>query len=66
MPQESLPTIVLQDQELDWYGAAYTGFDEMGTYRVVVHAEDGEGLEARPLTIEVRTGWAVYLPVVLK
>jgi len=66
MPQETLPTIVLLDQGNDWYGATYTGFDEMGVYRVVIYAEDGDGLEARPLAIEVRTGWAVYLPLVMR
>jgi hypothetical protein len=29
--------------------------DEMGIYRVVIHAEDEDGMEARLLTIEVRT-----------
>jgi hypothetical protein len=66
MPQENLPTIVLLDQGSDWYGATYTGFDEVGVYRVVVYAEDDGGLEARPLAIEVRTGWQVNLPLVLK
>ena len=64
--QEVLPTIVLRDQGGDWYGATYTGFDEIGTYRVVVYAEDDDGLEARPLAIEVTTGWAVYLPLVMR
>jgi hypothetical protein len=66
MPQEDLPTIVLLDRGGDWYGATYTGFDEKGTYRVVVYAEDDDGLEARPLAIEVTTGWPIYLPLVLR
>jgi len=64
--KETLPSIVLANLGNDEYGAAYTGFDEMGLYRVVVYAEDIHHLEARPLTIEVRTGWQVYLPVVVK
>jgi hypothetical protein len=64
--RETLPTIVLNDLGDDWYGAVHTGFDEMGQYRVVIHAEDRDGLEARPLTIEVRTGWGVYLPLLLR
>ena len=62
--RETMPTIVLLDQGSDWYGAIYSGFDEMGTYRVVIYAEDDDGLEARPLAIEVTTGWPVYLPLI--
>ena len=63
---EIWPTIVLQNQGNEEYAATYTGFDEMGVYRVVVHAEDDNGLEARPVLIEMRTGWEVYLPMVLR
>ena len=63
---EVLPTIVLQSQGNDWYAASYPGFNEMGVYRVVIYAEDYDGWEARPLAVEVRTGWAVYLPFVRK
>jgi hypothetical protein len=66
MPQENLPTIVLQDQGDDRYSATYTGFDELGSYRVVIHAEDNDRREGRPLAIEVRTGREVYLPLVVR
>jgi PKD repeat protein len=66
MPQEDLPTVVLQDKGEDWFSTTYTGFDEQGTYRVVIHAEDDELVEARPLAIEVRTGWSIYLPLVMR
>jgi CSLREA domain-containing protein len=66
MPQENLPTLVLQEQGTDVYGATYTGFDEIGTYRVVIHAEDNDRREGRPLALEVRAGWEVYLPLVLR
>jgi hypothetical protein len=66
MPQENLPTIVLQDQGDDRYSATYTGFDELGSYRVVIHAEDNDRREGRPLAIEVHMGWEVYLPLVLR
>jgi len=36
--KEVLPTIVLQDQGKDQFAATYSGFDELGTYRVVVYA----------------------------
>jgi parallel beta-helix repeat protein len=64
--QEALPTLVLQDQGNDWYAATYTGFDEVGLYRVVVYAEDNDRLEARPVAVEMRTGWRTFLPVLLK
>jgi hypothetical protein len=64
--REALPTMVLLNQGNGWYAATYTGFDEAGAYRVVIHAEDEDGLEARPLTIEVQAGWSVYLPLVLR
>ena len=64
--QETLPTAMLLSQGNGWYGAQYTGFDEMGEYRVVFYAEDDLGLSAQPVAIMVQTGWAVYLPVVIK
>jgi hypothetical protein len=63
---EALPTIVLLNQGSGWYAATYTGFDEIGVYRVVVYAEDDGGLEAQPVAVEARTGWQVFLPVVLR
>ena len=64
---EPLDTIELLAQGGDAYATTYTGFDEIGLYRVVIHAEDTSGVEARPLTIEIRvTGWRVFLPVTLK
>jgi len=49
-----------------WFAATYTGFDEIGLYRVVVYAEDNDRLEARPVAAEVRTGWQMFLPTLLK
>jgi hypothetical protein len=63
---EVLPTIVLQAQGSDQFAATYTGFDELGVYRVVIYAEDDGGREARPVSIEVRTGWGVFLPLVVR
>jgi parallel beta-helix repeat protein len=64
--QEALPTLVLNDQGNGWFAATYTGFDEVGLYRVVIYAEDNDRLEARPVAVEVRTGWKMFLPVLLK
>ncbi len=63
---ETLPTLQLLDQGDDWYAATYTGFDEIGVYRVIVYAADDAGAEARPVAIEVRTGWEVFLPISIK
>jgi hypothetical protein len=63
---EALPTIVLSAQGNDVYSALYTGFHEVGLYRVVVHAMDNDLREARPVTLEVRTGWNAYLPLILR
>ena len=52
MPLDSLPTIVLQDQGGDWYGTTYIGFDETDTYRVVIHAEDDDGLKRGRWTLK--------------
>jgi len=63
---EALPTIVLQAQGNDQFAATYTGFDELGLYQVVIYAEDNGGREARPIAMEVRTGWGIYLPLVMR
>lgn len=64
MVQEVLPTIVLQSLGSGQYAASYTGFSEKGEYRVVVYAEDDEGLEARPADLQVRTGYGVFVPAI--
>jgi hypothetical protein len=63
---EELHTMRLTDQGNNVYGTTYPGFSEEGTYRVVVYAEDEDGLEARPVAIEVRVGDPplLYLPYV--
>jgi hypothetical protein len=34
-------------------------------YRIVVHAQDEDGLHARPVTVAVWSGVQVYLPSVM-
>ncbi len=51
--KDVLPGAVLNDQGNDTFGVTYTGFDEPGTYRLVIHAEDNEGYEAIPVSVEV-------------
>jgi hypothetical protein len=61
---EDLPTVALTDGDGDgMYRGTYDGFDEEGTYRVLVYAVDGEGLVGRPRDAGVHR---LYLPLVLK
>jgi hypothetical protein len=67
MVQETLPTVMLLDQDGDHiYTGLYERFNEIGEYRIVIYAVDGESLRGRPRVIKARTGWPVYLPVVVK
>ena len=50
----------------DWYVGTHSGFEEPGTYRVVINARDVDGMVARPVAFEVQVGWRVYLPLVVK
>lgn len=62
--KEVLPTLVLLPQGQNNFAATYTGFDEKGLYRIVIYAEDDEGLEARPLALEISTGGQLFLPAI--
>jgi alpha-tubulin suppressor-like RCC1 family protein len=64
--QETLDTIKLLDQGNGWYGAAYPGFTEMGVYRIVVFAEDGQRMQAQPVAITVETGRQLFLPLITR
>jgi hypothetical protein len=66
LADDGLPSLPLTDQGNGWYGVTYGGFTERGAYRVVVHAEDWEGLEAQPTALVVSTGPQVYLPMVFR
>lgn len=68
MPElEGVTTIMLQDRDGDGeYSGTYGGFTEVGQYHVVVYAEDDEGDQAAPKGADVRRGWEVYLPMVVK
>jgi hypothetical protein len=68
MPAESLPTVALRDTDGNGiYRATYEGFDEVGTYRIVVMAVDGEGIEGRPFAIEMQLGgYQLYLPAITR
>jgi len=61
---ETLPTIVLQSQGNDKFSGEYPGFDELGTYRVAVYAEDDDNLIAQPKVITISNGSRIFLPIV--
>jgi hypothetical protein len=63
---QTLPGAVLQDQGGGWYAVTYTGFTERGVYRVVLFAEDSDGLEARGVALTVHVGPAGFLPLVMR
>ncbi|MBX3014407.1 MAG: hypothetical protein KF832_22990 [Caldilineaceae bacterium] len=47
----------------DQYAALYGQFTESGTYRIVIYAEDDEGLTARPVELVISS---LYLPVITR
>ncbi len=61
---EVLPTFLLSDQGDNQFAGQYTGFTQAGVYRIILHAEDNDGLKARPLVIEVNAGSQVFLPII--
>lgn len=63
---ENSPSLPLTNEGNNWYGVTYGGFTESGAYRVVVYAQDWEGLEAQPVVVDVVTGYAVYLPMAIR
>ncbi|MEM7531396.1 MAG: C13 family peptidase, partial [Chloroflexota bacterium] len=59
---EQLDTIVLNGQVGTYFSGTYHGFRTCGPYRVVVHARDGDGLQARPIALMVAC--RQFLPVI--
>jgi uncharacterized repeat protein (TIGR01451 family) len=63
---EPLP-VTLQPRGYDWYGGLHASFQESGEYRIVVYAQDEDGLDARPKEFRLQVvSWPVYLPVVMR
>jgi len=48
----------------DFYTALYDNFTKSGTYRIMIHARDDDGREAAPVALSLRTGEAVFLPLI--
>ena len=60
------PPITLQPQYANHYAGLYGHFDEIGTYRIVVYAEDDEGLHAPVKEILFQNGSQIFLPLVMR
>jgi hypothetical protein len=63
--EDPVDRVAMVSQGGDWYGASYDGFDQTGTYRVVFYAQDGDDLDARPMSVRVNIRATVYLPLIL-
>lgn len=50
------PTFLLSEQGNNQFAGKYTGFTQAGLYRIILHAEDNDGLAVRPVVIEVNAG----------
>jgi|GEM_PF-5947553 len=57
---------LLRDGNSNRYRATDSGFTQTGLYRIVVQAESRNGQSARPVVVEVRTGWRVFLPALAR
>ena len=57
---------LLRDGSSNRYRATDSGFTQTGVYRIVVQAESRNGQSARPVVVEVSTGWRVFLPGVAR
>jgi hypothetical protein len=65
--QELIPDpepIFLEAQGNDLYRVELDAFTEAGSYRIVLYAEDEDGLTSRPKEVLARATWQIYLPIV--
>ncbi len=67
LPDLNLPPLSLSDTDQDGeFVGLYEDFTESGTYQALVYAEDAEGNLSQPVSVEIQTGWDVYLPLVIR
>ena len=60
------PPITLQARGNHEYAGLYGAFDEAGVYRIVIYAQDDDGLHSPAKTIEFNNGSRLFLPLVRK
>lgn len=58
------PPITLQARGNHEYAGLYGAFDEAGRYRIVLYAQDDDGLHSPAKTIEFNNGSRLFLPLV--
>ena len=58
--------IRLRESADGMYRATYENFNEVGTYHLIVYAEDLSGLRAKPKNLLVENGSIVYLPMLAR
>ena len=63
---ETLPTFLLSSvANGDFYAGEYPGFTQPGVYRIIIQAEDNDGLVARPVEIVVTVAESkLFLPLI--
>lgn len=61
-----VPQMRLRPSGGNLYTGTYGGFTEVGLYRVVIYARDDDLNHAVPKSTDVRTGYAVFLPVTIR
>jgi hypothetical protein len=62
-----VPQIRLTDGDGDGvFTGVYGGFTEIGAYQVIVYARDEDANQGLPKSTTVRTGWPVFLPLVMR
>lgn len=60
------PPLSLQNRGNGWFAATYGEFDEIGEYRILVYAEDEDGLRSRLVELTRSVGTRVYLPLITR
>lgn len=60
---DNQPKIDLVAQGSEMYSAEYAHFDEFGTYRIAIYAQDTSGLITGPDMVEVMNGVQVFMPI---
>ncbi len=63
---ETLVSFILSNTSGDLWSGPYGGFTQIGTYRLMIYADDKDGLAAVPVEVLVNTGSRVFLPLVAR
>jgi hypothetical protein len=65
-PDLDIPTEDMTPAGGDEFDLVYSEFTQVGSYRLVVYAEDADGNQALPQSLTVLSGPAVYLPLIMR